>query len=362
MQFAFNEEQQMFQDAIRGCLQRDVPLTRTRTWAEAGLLGEFDEFSARQGWPGLGITEDAGGQGGGMVELALFFEELGRAAVPSGRLLATTGLALPLMLLGSGGIEPVARVIEDGAGVAVVVPGGRPVDGVGGEVVLRDHKLYGTVPLVLDSSDAAFLMVPVRAASGWDLWLLDADGAGTVVSPRRLVDHTRRFADVVFDGAVGQRIGTVSAVDFSYIAARTALMVAAESLGLARRMLEMTTAYVKERVQFGVPVGSFQAVKHAAAEILVDIEAAHSGIYYAAWAMETRAVDGPLHAWMAKTFATESAVRAADRALFLHGAIGYTWEYDLHYLYKRAKTNLELFGAPKVYRDRIADTLDLVTS
>ncbi|MDE1544075.1 acyl-CoA/acyl-ACP dehydrogenase [Dechloromonas agitata] len=360
MKFAFNEEQQMFQDAVRGCLQREVPIARIRTWAEQGRLDEFDEFSARQGWPGLGVHEDAGGQGGGMVELAIFFEELGRSAAPTGRLLATTGLALPLITRATGGIEPVAQAIEAGAGVSVAIPGGRPIDASGGEAVLRDGKLYGTIPLVLDAPGAAFLIVPLPGDAGWDLWLLEADGVGIVISPRPLVDHTRRFADVALDGAAGRRIGTVFAHDLADIAARAALMVAAESLGLARRMLEMTTAYVKERIQFGVPVGSFQAVKHAAAEVLVEIEAAHSGIYYTAWALEAQAVNGRLHAWMAKAFATESAVRAADRALFLHGAIGYTWEYDLHYFYKRAKANAELFGSPKTYRERIADSMDLV--
>ncbi|PKO28729.1 MAG: acyl-CoA dehydrogenase [Betaproteobacteria bacterium HGW-Betaproteobacteria-5] len=360
MKFAFNEEQQMFQDAVRGCLQRDVTFARTRAWAEEGLLGEFDNFSARQGWPGLGIHEDAGGQGGGIVELAIFFEELGRAAAPSGRLLATTGLALPLIFRATGSLQAVADVLENGAGVSVVIPGGRLVDAKCNEVVLREQKLFGAVPLVLDALGSAFLLVPVRTSNGVDLWLVEAEHSGIVISARQLVDHTRRFADVVLDGAVGQRIGSITDDDLQKVAACTALLVAAESLGLARRMLEMTTAYVKERVQFGVPVGSFQAVKHAAAEVLVDIEAAHSGIYYAAWALENAEIHGPLHAWMVKAFATESAARAADRALFLHGAIGYTWEYDLQYLYKRAKTNVELFGSPKAYRERIADSMNLV--
>jgi alkylation response protein AidB-like acyl-CoA dehydrogenase len=211
----------------------------------------------------------------------------------------------------------------------------------------------------LAAAQADQWLVLVREPGGVGLWLVPKDGEAVDTQPRPMIDRTRAFADVQLDRAHAERLGFLDEVQLEHVQARVALLVAAESLGLARRMLAMTVEYVGQRVQFGVPVGSFQAVKHCAADMLVDIEAVHSGIYYAAWALQEGVDDGLLHAWIAKATATEAAVRCADRALQLHGAIGYTWEHDLQIFYKRAKLNLELCGSPRQYRDRIADAMAL---
>jgi alkylation response protein AidB-like acyl-CoA dehydrogenase len=361
MRFAFDDEQKMLQDALRGVLNRSVPASRVRAWAEEDDLAAFDAFAAENGWQGLGTDEDDGGQGGGLVELAIFFEEIGRAVAPSDRLLTAIGLGLPLAKLLPGGIDALPDVADGSAGIAVVIPAGQPLDlGIGG-IEVYDGRLSGHVPLVLGAQAAAHLLVPQSTERGLDVWLVSALDPGVVVTPRHLIDRTRRYGDVTFAGAPARLLGTVSHEAATVVTARAALLVAAESLGLARRMLEMTTEYVRERVQFGVPVGTFQAVKHSAAEALVDIEAAHSGIYYAAWALQNKTADGLIHAWIVKAFVSEIAAKTADRSLFLHGAIGYTWEYDLHYFYKRAKANLELLGSPRKYRERIADGINLVS-
>lgn len=359
MRFAFSEEQQMFREAIRAAFEREAPIARVRQWAEESRLDTFDDIAAQQGWLGLGIPEEDGGQGGGIVELAVFFEEAGRAAAPTGRLLSMLGLAWPLLRQTTTGPGLFAQTLVDGKGIAVAVSGGRPLETPVDAVRVESDRLYGNISFVLDAPGTDQLLVPVRRGEEWQLWSLAAQSTGVEIKPRRLIDHTRRYGDVALSGARAELVGTIDAYDTAMASARLALMIAAESLGIARRLLDMTVEYVKQRVQFGVPVGSFQAVKHAAAEALVDIEAMHSGIYYAAWALETRADDGLMHAWIAKSFATEAAVRTSDRSLFLHGAIGYTWEYDLHYYYKRAKSNLELFGSPKLYRERIAAALQL---
>jgi alkylation response protein AidB-like acyl-CoA dehydrogenase len=211
--------------------------------------------------------------------------------------------------------------------------------------------------MVLSAPGAERMLVPLADKEGLDLWLVDAPADGLRIASRHLIDRTRQFGDVTFDSTPATLIGRLSKPAASEANARLALLLAAESLGLARRMLAMTVEYVGQRVQFGVPVGSFQAVKHSAAEAFVDIEAAHSGVYYGAWALQEREPDGVMTAWIAKAFATEMAARTADRALMLHGAIGYTWEHDLQIYYKRAKLNLELFGSPKLYRERIAASL-----
>jgi alkylation response protein AidB-like acyl-CoA dehydrogenase len=137
------------------------------------------------------------------------------------------------------------------------------------------------------------------------------------------------------------------------------VLVAADALGAAHRMLDLTVQYVGERKQFGVAVGSFQAVKHAAAEMLVDVEASRSAVMHGAWAVGVGEPDAAVHAAIAKVQACGAAVRVADKALFLHGAVGYTWEHDLQFLFKRAKSDALVFGSPDTYRDLIASALVL---
>jgi alkylation response protein AidB-like acyl-CoA dehydrogenase len=144
------------------------------------------------------------------------------------------------------------------------------------------------------------------------------------------------------------------------LAAWAAVLVAADALGAAQRMLDLTVEYVGQRVQFGVAVGSFQAVKHAASEMVVAIEGTRAAGQYAAWAVGEHEPGALTEAWVAKSRAASAAVLVADKALFLHGAVGYTWEHDLQLLFKRAKSDAALLGGAAAYEDRIADALALV--
>jgi alkylation response protein AidB-like acyl-CoA dehydrogenase len=173
------------------------------------------------------------------------------------------------------------------------------------------------------------------------------------------VDRTRSLADVALDGAAVRSLGSASPGALRATASTAAVLVAADALGAAGRLLDLTTQYVGERRQFGVPVGSFQAVKHAAAEMLVDVEGARSAVQHGAWAVGAGTDDAPLHAAVAKSHACSAAVRVADKALFLHGAVGYTWEHDLQFTFKRAKSDALMLGSPDAYRDLIADDLGL---
>jgi alkylation response protein AidB-like acyl-CoA dehydrogenase len=173
------------------------------------------------------------------------------------------------------------------------------------------------------------------------------------------VDRTRSLADVGLDRATLRPLGSVSRDVLAATASTAAILVAADALGAAGRLLDLTTQYVGERRQFGVPVGSFQAVKHAAAEMLVDVEGARAAVQHGAWAVGAGTPDARLHASVAKSHACAAAVRVADKALFLHGAVGYTWEHDLQFTFKRAKSDALVFGSPDAYRDLIADDLGL---
>jgi len=364
MRFAFTEEQDMLRDMVRSALESEASLPKVRRWAEAQDSAEFDRFVASQGWAGLGWPEALGGQGGGLLEQAVLFEELGRSAAPSGVLLAANAMALSLLLPLASSPDARPGVAALGAGsetAAVLAPAGQALDhrAMSAGVRCVDGLLSGQVPWVLAAAQVAHWLVPVREGDGVSLWRLPRDAAGVQLQPRSLIDRTRALADVQLSQVRGQCLGRLDAAQLEHAQARVAVLLAAESLGLARRMLAMTVEYVGQRVQFGVPVGSFQAVKHCAADMLVDTEAVHSGVYFAAWALQEGEADGLMHAWIAKATATEAAVRCADRALQLHGAIGYTWEHDLQLFYKRAKLNLELGGPPRHYRERIAAALAL---
>jgi alkylation response protein AidB-like acyl-CoA dehydrogenase len=186
-------------------------------------------------------------------------------------------------------------------------------------------------------------------------------GAGVRVVGRRLLDRSRSVADVVVDDAVSEPLDVDAPAFLAGCAARAAVLVAADALGAMTRMLDLTVAYSKQRRQFGVPIGSFQAVKHAAATILVEAEAARSAVYFAAASVDAGAPQSDLHAAAVKAQVTAAGSRVADSALTLHGAIGYTWEHDLQLFYKRAKLDEYLYGRPATWNERIADGLALAS-
>ena len=207
---------------------------------------------------------------------------------------------------------------------------------------------------VLGAPGAHTLVVPIAAGEAIELFAVDA--ADVTIRTRTLVDRTRSLADVEID-ADTRALGSISRAAFAAAANAGAVLVAADALGAATRLLELTTQYVGERKQFGVAVGSFQAVKHAAAEMLVDVEAARSAVMHAAWAVGAGEADAAEHASIAKAVACASAVRVADKALFLHGAVGYTWEHDLQFPFKRIKSDALLFGSPDAHLDLLAAAL-----
>jgi alkylation response protein AidB-like acyl-CoA dehydrogenase len=341
MDLSFTDEQQFLRESVRGTIDREAPLSRVRDW----VLGdetdhaEAHKLAVRQGWSGIGIHEDAGGQGGGLLEAAILAEELGRGAVPADALYATLLTAVAL-----GGADLVEQLAAGEKVGVLASPGGLPLD-----AGVAEHKMS----LVLGAPAADHFI----AWDGDALALHEATGAD--VTLRRLVDRTRSLADVALGSAV-ERFDGIGAETMRTTAAWAAVLTAADALGAAQRMLDLTVEYVGQRVQFGVPVGSFQAVKHAAAEMLVSIEGTRAAVHYAAWAVGDGEPGAEVDAWVAKAHAARSASFVADKALFLHGAVGYTWEHDLQLLFKRAKSDAQLFGGAGVYDERIADALQLV--
>jgi alkylation response protein AidB-like acyl-CoA dehydrogenase len=351
MRWELSEEQELFRDSFRDWLGEFASAETVRKWLDAGESESFEERFVADGWFGVGSPEESGGQGGGLLELALTAEQLGRAAAPSGAWLASV-LTIPAL---TGLPEISASILGEREFSAFAAHADRPLDAPG-PVRFADGRLTGEVRTVLGGDRARWLLVP----SGGSLYLVDAKEDGVSRSSRKLLDRSRSVADVRFDGAPARKLDVDAGRVLADAALRAAVLVAADSLGAAERMLELAVDYSLQRKQFGVPIGSFQAMKHAAATMLVTVESSRSITYFAAASVDLGQDEAPVYAATAKAQVTPAAERAADSALTMHGAIGYTWEHDLQFLYKRAKLNKPLFGAPSVWNERLAAALPLV--
>jgi alkylation response protein AidB-like acyl-CoA dehydrogenase len=348
MRWHLSDEQLAYQQALRSWLGSVAPSETLRGWLDSGANGHraFGRRFVEDGFAGVGFAEEVGGQGGGLVELALTAEELAYAGVPSSQWLAAA-IAAPLLTRRPDLIE--ASI--NGTLTALLVPA---------EVIPSFACVAsadgGRVPRVLAGDLASsFLVVDGEA-------LRLVPGSAASVAERKLLDRSRSVADVTVPPGVGEPIEVDHPLPelLDRVAARAAVLVAADALGASQRMLDMTVAYSLQRRQFGVPIGSFQAVKHAAATMLVGVEAARSAVYYAAASVDLATAESFRHAAAVKLQITAEAARAADTALSLHGAIGYTWEHDLHLFYKRAKLDESLFGSPGSWADVLAHSLSLV--
>jgi alkylation response protein AidB-like acyl-CoA dehydrogenase len=340
MRWQLSEEQDAYRETLAGWLADVAPPHLVRGWLDNADQHSFPERFAGDGWAGVGLPESVGGQGGGLVELALTSELLATACVPSAGWLATV-LAAPAV----GSIEQVGLLCP-----ADVVPENGP------RLTLdAEGRLHGNVRRVL-GADVASRFIAVT--EGPQLRLVQADGVRIVT--RNLLDRSRSVADVIVNEDVSEPLEVDASAILREYAVRAAVLLAADSLGAMSKMLEMAVAYSKQRQQFGVPIGSFQAVKHAAATILVEVEAARSAVYFAAASVDGGGPQSDMHAAAVKAQVTAAGSRVADSALTLHGAIGYTWEHDLQLFYKRARLNESLYGRPATWNERIASALTLV--
>ncbi|HEX4110728.1 MAG TPA: acyl-CoA dehydrogenase [Solirubrobacteraceae bacterium] len=307
MNFDLSDDQREIKRTARELLTARV---RLREHAEAGTYDDalWTELVGL-GWPGIGVEL-------GAVELVVLAEELGYALAPV-PFLSTAAAALALA--GDGRLPDVV--------------GGRTRATVG-------EKIGSRAGLVADVVDSELVV------------LLDGDRALLLESPSAVavetIDSTRRF------GSVEANDGTELAIDVAAVRDRIALAVAAESVGVAQRMLEGTVAYAKEREQFGQPIGIHQAVSHRCAQMLLETECARSACLYAAWAADHEPASLPLAASSAKAYASDAGYRVTAAALQLHGGIGFTWEHDLHFFLKRARVNGHLFGSAREHRERVA--------
>jgi len=333
MNFDLTDDQRSIQRTARDFLASAYPAAEVRRLAYETERGFSDEGWAAMcelGWPALLVPEEHGGLGLGVVELAVVQEELGAALAPSPFLSTVAAAAviadagsdeqrarwLPALAAGEAR-GAVATVLDDVGWTAVPDADGADV------IVVREHDAWA-----LATATSADAVEPLDATRR--LWRVRADS-----EPVPLPGEGARAYDVV------------------------AVALAAESVGVARRAMDMAVEYAKEREQFGRPIGAYQAVSHACAQMLLEVEGARSTTLYAAWALDHEPESGPLAASMAKAYASDAGWRVPASALQVHGGIGFTWEHDLHLWLKRGKANAYLWGDARRHRDRVADHIGL---
>ena len=368
MQLAFTEEQEELRRAARAFLADHSSSERVRAAmaSECGWDADtWKRIGTELGWTAVAIPESLGGIGLGCADLVAILEEMGEALLCA-PFFSTVCLATPVLLAGAD--SAIARewlpAIAEGRATATLVGDTHVPDRVAAitaRAVAGDTLLAGEAPLVLDGHAADLLVVAARdAASGSiSLHAIPADARGVERCLLPTMDSTRRFARVALHDVVVSDSARIVGPDRAESALARALdfacvALAAEQVGGAQRCLDLSVEYAKQRVQFGRPIGGFQAIKHKAADLMVAVESARSATYQAACVADETGEDLARAASLAKAWASESYWRCAADALQIHGGVGFTWEYDVHLHLKRARSMESFLGTPVWHRERIA--------
>jgi alkylation response protein AidB-like acyl-CoA dehydrogenase len=364
--FSFSPDQQLLKNAARDFLDKQcTPAVVRALWDDA--RGESEAMwkeMAQLGWVGLALPEEHGGAGLGMVETAILLEEMGRAACP-GTYFPT--VLASLAIARAGDRDQQARwlpAIATGQGRASVAFLETGLDWDPGATATRAERkgsgwaLSGKKLFVPWMHCADVLLVPARTPEGVGVFLVEPSTPGLAVSPMIAMDPGTRWSTVTLESATveaGALLGGAGdgVALLGWLFRRAAVGAAAEMLGAARRCLDMAVGYAKVREQFGQPIGSFQAIRHTCADMLLEAENSHSATYYAAWALDAGAEDADLAASVAKAYVNDAARRVCGDAIQVHGGIGFTWEYDLHLYFKRAKALETMYGDADYHRELI---------
>ena len=358
MDFQFSADQDALRDAVRAFLVNEAGREYVRAMAddELGVTDEMWRRIADMGWTGLLVPETHGGLGLGLVDMVVVMEEMGRLPFPgpffSSAVLATSAARRLdadelLPALASGTLRGTVALEEQGHG--------DPVDRVrtrarrkGATWIVNGHK-----PLVLDGHTADWVIVVARTEEGIGSFLLQAPAC----EPVPTLDPTRKAARLVLEDTPVEPLGPIG--DHTALWRRVtddaAVMLAAELVGASEAALDLGVEYAKVRVQFDRPIATFQAIRHKAVDMLHRLELARVGTHYAAWASDAEDPARESAAAMAKGFGGEAAVFVSGEDIQIHGGVGFTWDCDAHFYYKRAKQNDAMLGYQGWQRRRLAD-------
>jgi alkylation response protein AidB-like acyl-CoA dehydrogenase len=366
MTFAPTPEQDQLRSEVRRFLAATSSSAGRRELIDAGTgidRQAWQIMAGQLGLPALAIPEEYGGAGFSFTETGIVFEEMGYALAVS-PYFSSIGLAASLLMC-SG--DEAARKdllpgLADGSVIGTAALADEPGDCDPDRLSLQaDHgpggwRLNGSAAFVTDGMTADLIIVPARTDGGVSLFALDGDAPGVGRRPMSALDLTRPLAGITCSGAAGRLIGAAGRAQEVLRSGRDRAIacLAAEQAGGARRCLDMAVEYAKTRIQFGRPIGSFQAIKHKCADMLLLTETARSAAYYANWAIAEDPDEVPLAVALAGAYCADAYFAAAAENIQIHGGIGFTWEHDAHLFFRRAKSSQLLFGSPDSFRDRLA--------
>jgi alkylation response protein AidB-like acyl-CoA dehydrogenase len=371
MNFAFSEEQEELRKSVRKFLEQksDSPEVRRLMETEEGYDPDvWNQMAQQLGLQGLAIPEEHGGSGYSYVELIVVLEEMGRALLPA-PYFSTVALAANAIL--ASGDDSAKKELLPGiasgetiATLAFTEDSGRwDEEGIQMEATKSGdgYSLTGSKMFVIDGHTANLLIVAARTGAGISLFAVDGDASGLTRTALQTMDQTRKQAKVEFSNTPARLIGTEGegGAALGKTLDLAAVALAAEQVGGAQKCLEMAVEYAKVRVQFGRPIGSFQAIKHKCADMLLEVESAKSAAYYAGWAAAEDSDELPVVASLAKAYCSDAYFHAAAENIQIHGGIGFTWEHDAHLYFKRAKSSELLLGDPTYHREVLAQRIGL---
>ena len=361
-EFTFTDEQAQLRSAVRkfcaenfdeqtvrGLMESDPPFD-AKVWSRLG---------SELGVLGLSVPESEGGAGGSLVDQAVAVEELG-ASLSCGPVFGTVFLAIPALVAASAGAvrdELLAELVEGRRTAAFAVADrAGAFDPSAVTVTASGDRLSGTVERVVDAGAADDLLVAAGGPDGVGLYAVDATGPGVERTPLVTIDLTRPQATVRFSDAPARLVAGPDEAErvISHALQVGSALLAAEQVGAAQHLLDLSVDYAKSRLQFGRQIGSFQAVKHRLADMLVDLEHARSTAYHAVWALTDGSDDPALAASMAQATCSAAFSRIAKDTIQVHGGIGFTWEHQAHLYFKRATADAALLGTAEQHRARVA--------
>jgi alkylation response protein AidB-like acyl-CoA dehydrogenase len=369
--FAFSEEQEELRNIVRSFLENKSSEETVRELMETE--NGFDDavwsqMAEQMGLQSLIIPEEYGGSGYSYVELCVVLEEMGRRLLPAPYFSTVVLAANTILHSGDDAAKkdllPGIASGETKATLALTEANGR-WDESGIEATATKsgdgYAITGEKMFVLDGHTADLIVVAAKTDAGTSLFTVQADASGLTREALSTMDQTRKQAKLTFADTPATLLGTEGGGwdVLSTVLDLTAVALAAEQVGGAQFVLEMAVQYAKDRVQFGRPIGSFQAIKHKCADMLLEVESAKSAAYYAAWCAAEMNDELPSVASLAKAYCSEAYFHAAAENIQIHGGIGFTWEHPAHLYFKRAKSSELLFGDPTYHRELLAQRIGI---
>ena len=371
MNFAFSEEQEQLREFVRSFLEdkSSEAAVREQMETEQGYDPDvWSQMAEQMGLQALAIPEEFGGQGFGFVEQVVVLEEMGRALLCAPYFASCVLAANTLLQSGDDDAKkahlPGIASGETIATLAFTEESGKwdesgitmQASGSGDSFTLDGTKMY-----VLDGHIASLILVAARTDKGVSLFSVDADASGLTRTALSTMDQTRKQAKLEFSGTPATLIGNEGEgwSVLETVLDLAAVALAAEQVGGAQMCLDMSVEYAKVRVQFGRPIGSFQAIKHKCADMLLEVESAKSAAYYAGWCAAEMNDELPQVASLAKSYCSEAYFNASAENIQIHGGIGFTWEHPAHLYFKRAKSSELLFGDPTYHRELLAQRIGI---